>query len=239
MSKNLLDSLFKWHKELTIKDRSGNSVEINGKPVVVYQRVVGDFEISEARKQALSASRLLRQKLRDPDTPEHNALFPDFNEMDNETIINGIILAEAFSIRNEAEKTYKKPRKPVQPGSDADLEEQENYEVALEKYDDKVEKAIVERTKELIEQKKEELSSKSRQELIDIFTGALINSLCQTEMVRTFNEWCTYLGTYKNKTMTQRAFPSFAAFANSATQLKGQLIDSYLALEIGGKELKN
>jgi len=234
-----LETLFRWKGELRIKDSSGEPVIVDNKPLVLYQRVVGDADINEVRKQALKASAKLRKELRDASSDAHLALIPDYEELDDDTLRNMVVLADAVNLRTTALETTNRPPEPLEPDSDASLEEQEKYEAALREHATALEKAVKDKTQELMDERRAELEKLDRESLVDIFIKTVIDSLCRAEMMQTFNSWCAYLGTYKDKKMKKRAFDSYAAFDNAAAELKQQIISGYLSLEMSGEDLKN
>lgn len=233
-----LDDLFKWKKELTIKDGSGDNVLVKGKPVKVYQRVIGDADLSTARKKGLIASGKLRKELKRTDSDTHIAMLPDYNSLDESVLRSMTVLADAANIRTEAIETYNKPDEPKMP-DDPTLEEQEQYEVAMQEYMDAMDKSITKRMQEIMDQKTEALKQINKDELLERFLESLISSLCRNEMLRVFNSWCAFLGTYKDKSMKKHAFESYAAFDNATPELKEQIINSYITLDIGGEDIKN
>jgi len=234
-----LTKLFKWTSEITIVDGKGEPVMSGKTPLVLYLQVIGDADLSHARKQALKASKILRRELRDKESDNHAAMLPDYENLEEKALYNMIILAESLELRRAAMETAKRPKEPKKPKSDANLEQQEKYETALEDFDTKVTELINERTTELVEIRKNELKGRSKEELVTIFVESTIGSLCQAEMLRTFNSWCAYLGTFLDKKRTKRGFNSFKDYENAAPELKSQIVSGYFQLEMGGEDLKN
>lgn len=234
-----LENLFKWSRKLQIMDKEGNPVIVRTRPLILHQRIVGDSDLMLARKMALKASRKLRLELRDELSDSYLAMMPDYGGIGDEQLRNMVILAESTEIRTHAFDSAKKPRKPVTPGKEATLEMQEQYEADLEEYKELSDTALRDRINELIEARKKQLSKLSRREVEEIFIDSTVTSLCQTEFLRTFNSWCAYLGTYRDSNFTKRAFEDYTAFENAAVELKSQIIDGYVFLEISGEDLKN
>lgn len=234
-----LENLFRWTGELEIKDRYGKPVEVRSKPLVLYQRLIGDADITIARKSALKASRSLRRSLRDQESDTHAALVPDHEDMEINVLQNAIILADALDFRQRAQTEVEKPRKPTDLPDEPTLEERENYLTALEEYDKEVERLVGERFRLFVDTRQEELEKLDRESLVDLFLISIVDSLCRAEMLRIFNSWCAYLGTYSDKAMAKRAFKSYPGFDNAASELKEAIITNYMMLEIGGEDLKN
>jgi len=234
-----LSELFKWTGELTIKDRNGEPVIVRKRPLVLYQRVVGDNDLALARKMALKASRGLRKELRDETSSSHAAMIPDSESLSDEVLANMVILADSPEIRRLANAQADKPREPLEPKQEASLEVQEEYEVELEEYKLAVAKAVEDKLREIIDARSAELGKLSREELSTMFLESTIKSICQAEMLKVFNNWCAYLGTYRDSKHTTRAFSSYDEYANVSPELKTQILDGYLTLEINGADLKN
>ena len=235
-----LETLFKWTRELEILNTDGTPVLYKGNPFKLYQRVVGDADLNIARKEALRASRTLRKNLRKKGSDEAMTYLPDHNiDQDRDVLINMIIIAETLDLRRMADNKAVKPKEPKQPKSDASLEEQEEYEAAKEQWPKDVVAAINKEMDNIIDLRKEELGKKTNEELVKQLISNTIDSVCRTEMLRVFNSWCAYLGTYKNKAMTTRAFSSFEKFDNAAPDLKDQIISGYIELDMFGNDLKN
>jgi len=234
-----LDELFRWTGKLEIVDNKGEVVMADGSPLTVYLRIVGDSDLVMARKQALKASSVLRKALRDKESDSHLAMIPDYNALDDETLCRMILLSEALDIRTKAMATADKPKEPREPDSDATLEQQEEYEAAVDEHAKALDEAIQEKSKQLADVRMDDLKEMPREKLVDIFMTTVVDSLCRSEMLRVFNSWCAYLGTYKDKRMKSLAFSNYAAFDNAAPELKNQILDSYIGLELGGEDLKN
>lgn len=233
-----LDNLFKWQKELVIKDAKGEPYEVDDEALVLYQRIIGDADLSIARRAALRASRDMRKSLRDPDSDEYAAMLPEIDAMDDSALRNAVILTSAMDLRAQAENEAQKPKYPTEPPSDASLEAKEEYQHELDTYDERVEKAVEEQMDTVIERKRKELKKLKREKLVNMFTSSIIDNISRREMLDEFNSRCAYLGTYINKAMTERAFSNYESFENAATELREQVIDSYVQLEMSGLEIK-
>ena len=233
-----LQQLFRWTRELEILDGDGEVVVLNGKPLILYQRVIGDADLGVARKQGLKASKALRGNLRDKTTDEHIAMLPAYSDAPEQILRNMALYAEALDLRRRAMDMAEEPRKPVKLHSEATLEEQENYDTAMDKYYEDKEELITKKMKELTTAREAELQALSKEALVEQFLNSAINSICQRQMLDTFNSWCAYLGTYRGKRMKARAFNDYGSFDNSAPELKGQITAGYLSLEIGGESIK-
>jgi len=234
-----LETLFRWKGELHVKGKNDEPILVDGKPLVLYQRVVGDADIAVARTNALKASRKLRAELRDKKSDSYFALVPDYTSMDESVIQNAVLLAESMDFRRGAREGIQNPKVPKEPKSDASIEDQEKYMTALEDYNKEIEKRTSTLFNDIIDKRRKELTKLSRDQLEDLFVTSITDSLCRAEMLRIFNFWCAYLGTFSDEKMAKRAFRNYANFDNSSTELKNMIASNYMALEIGGEDLKN
>ena len=234
-----LSTLFRWTGELEVLGRDGEPVMSRNRPLILYQRIIGDADVTIARKHALKASRDLRRLLKDRKSDSYAALVPDYTEMDDTVLRNSVILSEALELRQRALDTIERPRKPLELTSDATLEDRENYLTETEEYDKMVDDLLNEKFEQLAKTRKEQLEQLDKDTLVDLFLVSIVESLCRAEMLRIFNTWCAYLGTYSNKQMNKRAFKSYHNFDNAASELKSLVIGGYMRLEIEGETLKN
>lgn len=232
-----LENLFKWQSSFEVKDENGKVVMDGDKPLTLYQRVVGDAELSEARKNALYASRKLRKELKNEASRDHAILLPDYEDMNKQELQNAIILTDSTQLRRRAEEQADLPKYPTKPKDDS-LEAQEEYQVAIDEYDDKRKEAIDKEVENLIKQRQESLKELTKDELQDLFIESVIRTMARSRMLEEFNKWCAYFGTYEDKAMNRRAFKSFETFDNAAPELKRQILDNYIDLEFSGGELK-
>jgi len=233
-----LQQLFRWTGELEILDGNNEVVVLNGKPLILYQRVIGDADLAIARKHGLKASKSLRGKLRDKTTDEHIAMLPSYEDAPDQVLRNMALYTEALDLRRRAMDLAEEPRKPVKLHSEATLEDQENYEAAMDKYYVDKEELVTEKMKELTTAREAELQTLGKEALVEQFLNSAINSICQRQMLDTFNSRCAYLGTYRGKRMKALAFNDYGSFDNSAPELKSQIIAGYLRLEVGGESIK-
>lgn len=243
MDTNILEGLFKWTHDFLMVDSMGEPITVEHPDtkeqvqVRVYQRIVGDAEVARARETALRASALKRTELRDPTSLDRLLLIPEFNRLEKDDLVALALLAEISDLRDQARRDLRFPY-PEEPKADATLEEQEEHTHSIDTYFERRDEAIKEKTQELIELRKKELDSFNRQRLEGIYEETIINNAVKEEMLVTFNEMITYLATYDDPEFKQHSFTSFSAFRNASTQVKRQLIEGYLQLEISGDDLK-
>lgn len=234
----VLDNLLKWEHTFTIKDSMGNDYkDSEGNPIVVYQRIVGDAEVDLARQTALRASAMKRRMLTDPSSLDRMTLIPDYELLDTDSLKGLIVLSELMDLREKATRELVFPF-PEPPKSSANLEEQEKYQEAIDKYFEEREDRLQKETDQLAKLRRKELNSYSRAELERNHEQVTINNVCREEMLSTFNEMVAYQGTYIDPKYTTRAFSSYNAFKAAASYLKRQVVEQYAKLEVSGQTLK-
>lgn len=235
----ILEGLFKYHHQFNVVDSTGEVYvdPATKEPIVVYQRIIGDAETNLCMQTALRASGLRRKQLSDPTSLDRLALIPDYSGLDKDTLIGLIILNEIPELRSKAKTEMVFPF-PEAPGSDATLEEQEQYQEAVDTYFERYEARLQEKVKELIEVRQLELGGMAKRRLAAVHEEVAINATCREEMMTVYTEMSAYLGTYADENHTKRAFSSFNSFRDASPVLKRQLVEQYVALETHANKLK-
>ncbi len=227
-----LSKLFRWHKKVEIKD---------GETVLdtVYIRLVGDTEFQEAKNAALKCSKALRIKLRNNESEEYQASFSDIESLTKEELCMGITFGEITDYRDEA--LMQVQEKEIPPLSDnPTLEEQENYEAAVEKRQTDRATALAKYIEKKSDERKGELMKiESIEELREMYRHAIINLRCSEEFTKVFREYQIFKGTFRDPDFKELAFDSFEEYTQCAPQLKNMLLTSYVNLELSGEDLKN
>jgi hypothetical protein len=239
MSTKDLAHLFRWSTKVDIKNREGNVVD------TLFIRLVGDVDYGQAQQYGLLESRKLRKRLRDENTVDNQALFLDLDEKTKDDLVVGILYSEMTSFRDAAvselgDELFRIPSLPDNPT----LEDREKYQEKEEKLaEEKTKKlqALMEKKSEERRIKLNELAEKENgvEELRKLFVDSSINFRCLDEYSRAFREYCVFAGTYKDSKFTEKAFDNFEQFRNASSNLKRQIIDAYLELELSGEQLKN
>lgn len=226
-----IEELFRWNGTVEIKDTEGNVVE------TLYQRVVGDADIQRARLEALKASKLMRKALKDPTSDEAIIHLPLEDDFTKEELITLILFNKYYSFQNKAEKKVEE-KKVKEPKSDASLEEQENYidniEKAKQDYKDKVDETVRQQSEAF----EAELREKSDKELYDLWIKENIELICRGEMIKVFDEYATYFGTFSDEDFKNRRFETVEDFKDLAPRIKNQLMTNYKNLELGLIDVK-
>jgi hypothetical protein len=217
----------------------GNKFTLNyiGKSQDIYIRVVGDADLNRCRIFALRKSAEQRRKLLDYNSDERMALIADYQAVTKENLTNALILYSKEEYTSEAidNVNIKQPKELL---SDATLEQQELYQKEVDEYPQKREKAILDYISKKFESKKKELDALSKRELYDRFSVAAINESCRNEFLRAYRSMCAFFGTYKDSEYKDRLFSSYDEFDNLPTQVKAQVIEDYISLEIEMSNLK-
>lgn len=212
-------------------------LEINGQTIKIYMRLVGDAELNQARIAALRESANLRKKLKDRNSDESQAYFPDLTAVTKEELINALLSAKYSEIVKSV-MDEKKIVLPPEPPSDADLETQEEYQKEVDNFDAKREKEIIEEVNNRLVKLQKEYESFSKEQLEDEYLSTSINQLCEYAMIQKFKNACTYFGTFKDSQYKRRMFNSLEEFENLPTKVKEAFNEFYSHLDIHEVELK-
>ena len=233
-----LEGLFKWSHDWLMLGLNGQPLETEeGKEVRVYQRVIGDADLQLARETALRAAALQRKKLEEDSSLDRASLVPNYTYMDKGEITALIILTELHEIRRKADRELVFPY-PEPPSSSATLEEQEQYQEAIDTYFERREKELKELIQDKVEMRKKELRKLSKDQLRVVHETAAIESSCRDVFLSILNEFMAYRGTFLDPEFIKRAYPSFNAFRNASPIAKRQIIANYANLELKGDQLK-
>lgn len=233
IEKNDVDitKLFLWEGEVDIVDQHQNEV---GK---VYMRLVGDKDLNKSRVYSLRKSAELRNKLHTEGSDEHTAFIKGITLNSKESLVAGVKLLEMADLSNDARRNAL-VKFPVEPDSDASLEEQEKYQKKVDEFPDKFSELVAKELEKLLKSEDKRLDKLSDKELQDLYQALTINYVCQEEMGRAFSDMCIFKGTYKDKEYKKKLFTTFTKYENIATEVRDQLREGYTQLELGMSELK-
>ena len=197
MDEHILEGLFRWSHSFVVKDAFGEEVMNveTGEPFVLYQRVIGDAELDMARSTALRASALKRRQLSDPTSLDRLTLIPDYSKIDKDGLIALITIYELPDIRSEASRTLAFPF-PEPPKSTATLEEQEEYQEAVDTYFERREEKLQNEVSEQISIRKKALGQRNKAYLRRLYEETAIDAACRDVFLSNINEMMAYLGTY-------------------------------------------
>lgn len=226
-----IEELFRWRGKVEIKDNEGNVVE------TLYQRVVGDADIQRARLAALKASKLKRRALKDKTSDDALIDLPFEDDYTHEELVTLIIFSKYSTFRQNAEFNIEE-KKVKEPKSEATLEEQEEYITKVEEAKKEYEEKVNNRIKEQGEKLEAELKEKTVEELFDMYMKEHIDIICRLEMIKVFDEYATFFGTYGDEKFKERRFTTIEAFRDLSPRVKNQLLQNYKDLEMNLSDVK-
>lgn len=226
-----LSKLFLWNKEIEIRDDGGNIVK------VVWMRLVGDADLNRARVISLRESAKMRESLKTENSDEYIAYVAPLKFTSKENIIAGIKLLNMSDYMDEA-RTSVIIKFPVEPNSDASLEDQEKYQKTIDDFPIKWEKDLDKEIRKIDKRESTRLEEMDEEALKKEYVDRLINYICMTTMNDTFHSYCTFYGTYEDSKFRRRAFRSYDDYSNISSKVKKILEDAYKEVEIPVIELK-
>ena len=200
-------------------------------------RLLGDADINRARVAALRKSAELRKKLKDTDSDERLAFIKDIDDIDMETLIAVVIV---FSMRSLTEKILPKLKikVPTSPRTDAKTEAHEKYQSDIDSYPDRRQAEIKELLNKEVDKLKKDLLKTPKEEVYDKYVATMIDEMCEQELLREFKSQCCYLGSYKNRDLSEKLFTNYEEFSNLDSDLKQQFLREYSEMELHGDDLK-
>ena len=232
IEKNDVDvsKLFKYGTSVELENNLGNTITL-------YVRLAGDADVNRSRTYALRRSMDLRRKLKEPESDERLAYIPYFFEAAQDNLIETFLSYRLKYYTNEVIKNLDMTL-PVEPRSDAPLEEHETYQLLVDDWPKvralKIEAGIL----SLADKERERLKKLSKDEVFEELERTIIAELCEQELYTAFREMTTYLGTYKNEDYKIKAFDSVEDFQNLPAEIKNKLMDAYISIDIGLEDLK-
>jgi len=225
-----ISSLFYYRKPVVVIGK-------DAEPVTFYMRLVGDAELQRARVKALRDSRKLRDALKDPKSDEHLAYIPDVTDLDSKQLVEVILLSLLKEISADVIKEVEIPF-PVELESEASLEEQEEYQKAVDEYPKKRENLVREEIVHRASEAKKELLEKDIKTLRKDYLVGIRNEMCEVELTRSFYDHIVFFSLYKDSEYKTPLMENFEEFQNLPAEIKDQLLKEYRSLELGMDELK-
>jgi len=225
-----ISKLFEWSKPYVIKSNKGKDIK-------VHVRLIGDADMNKARVFSLRRSAELREKLRTTGSDERVAFIPTMDSQNKEKIIEICAVLHMREITQDAIREVRIPL-PTEPPSDSSTERREKYQQEVDDYPKKRELLVTEYIQKAVQNKKTQLTSLTDEQLSREYENAMINELCEQEVLRKFREYCIYCGTYKDSKFTRKFFSEFDEFDNLPTSTKDEFISFYTLLELDVSQLK-
>lgn len=224
-----ISPLFSWSRAFEIVSEDSTTP--------VYMRLLGDADINRARVASLRRSADLRKKLKDLNSDERVIYIKDIDDLETDSLISVIIV---FSMRDisQAASSKLKIKIPKAPRSDAKTEAHEKYQLEIDAYPEKRRSELKGLIEKEITLMKKELDSQDKAVLYKKYVAVMIDELCEQELLKSYKEWCAYLGSYKDESLKQKLFSSFEEFSNLDSRLKDQFMREYSSMELYGDNLK-
>ncbi len=226
-----LKSLFLWKKPLCIKDHKEEEVG------VVYQRVVNDVDQEKARLTAIRKSREMRKLLKDENSDEYAAMSEGIESYTKEQRISVILLGKFPDLHRKAQEQARTSM-PNPPSGDS-MEKTEEYEAAVDEFQEKYNKEVMSIVEKLTESEKSKLEGLTEEELRGVVFSTFIDQICQNTASVLMSEHLAFLATYEDENCKQRYFNDFSDFEELAPQVKDQLVKGYRELSIPPEQIKN
>ena len=221
--------LFTWSKEFEVVS--------DGKVTPVFMRLLGDADMNRARVAALRKSAELRRKLKDLDSDERLAFIKDIDDINIDVLVAVIIV---YSMKDLSDKATQKLtiKLPKAPRSDAKTSTHEKYQEEIDSYPDRRQEELKELLNKEVESLKEILMLEPKEVLYKKYVNTMIEELCEQELLKEFRAQCSYLGSFKNRELTERLFSNYEEFSNLQPDLKQQFLNEYSSMELQGDDLK-
>lgn len=226
----LLDKLFNWKRETNI-------VQNDEVVTTVFQKIIGDFDLQSARKTSLRYAREARKVISNPESDEYIIYIEPLDSLGREDKILLCLSEELSEISRKVDSSLYLPE-PPEPEPDDSPEKFEEAQELDDTYEERRKKLLSTKLTEEITQREAELEKLSDEQITDALRQARINSYCDGVLRTKFIECCTYFGTFVDKNYKQRVYASFDDFLNLPENLKQQLIQGYLSLEMNAVNLK-
>ena len=234
-----LTDLFLYKKEIEIMNPATR------KPVKkVWVRILGDFDLNRAYKEARIASATKRAALRNPDSADYKDEVLGVSELPRDEQIELIKTARISGFIAQAQSTVERPDLPeleeiaVDPDAAGleDLEKLDSEEKEGDKsYSTKLQEFVDTKTLELMG----ELTILSDEELLKITQFEVSNIVPFSVFIEELNNYKGFLGTFQDKPCKIREFNDIEEYKNLPKAIKDQIVGAINELEITGEEIKN
>jgi hypothetical protein len=210
----------------------------------VWVRILGDFDLNRAYKQARVASATKRAVLRDPESDDYKDEVLGIVDLPQEDLIDLIKTARTSNFIAEAQSAVERPELPeleeiaVDPDA-AKLEDLEN----LDKVEVTVEKTYQNKMQEYVDTKLIELSSTlasmSSEEILNLAQAEVSNIVPFSIFIEELNNYKAFYGTFQDKLCKIREFETIEEFKNLPKAIKDQIGSAISQLEVTGEDVKN
>lgn len=226
-----LSKLFAYKSKLLV------TIPGTDKEVTLYQRIIGDEFVNRARIYALRRSGELRENLRNPFWTDRIAYIPNLDKRKKDEIMDLIL---ALSITDITQKTLNKVQIPIpkEPGNDATLKEQEDYQKKIDAYPELYTNEVQKKVEAELASRRKVLNKYVKADLKEFYEDAMINQYTSELFVKSYKEMTTFFGTFVDEDYTVPAYKTFEDFQNTPQALKEALMENYERMETESSELK-
>lgn len=236
--------LLRWRESFVLKDEDDKDIIVDGKPVKIYMRVVGDQDLQDSYKAARILSADKRRALRDETSLEFKDQVLPIREASREECVELIKVARSQNLQSEAYANTVRPDdvKLDEIAIDPDaptLEEQERLDAANEKNVKDFEAALTEYVTTKTAELEQELAVLSIEDLRVIAEAEVSNITSLSLFLQEVLDHKIVAACYTNSALTDKAFDSVAEYRQSAPIIKKQISEAYMKLEAGTEEIKN
>jgi hypothetical protein len=242
-----LASLLRWKRKVELKDEHNNPIlDENGSPVIVWVRLLGDFDLQEAYKRSRVESSKMRELLRTPESPEYKDQVEPLFEADEEQCKEIIRAAKGANWTADAYSVVERPNLiemseiAIDPDAPT-LEEQEKLDKQNEELDVKYKKDVEDYIDTKSKELEAELSVLNLEELREKAKFEVSNVMPLSTFVVSLNDEKVWRSVYVDEGCKERGFSNIGEFREASPIIREQLIKAYINLESGVsvEELKN
>lgn len=241
----VISNLLRWKDSVTLKNEKGAPIlGKDGKPVVVWVRIITDKDLEEAFKKARIASARMRAKLLDEQSDEYQALIAPFDDADRDACYEMSLAGMGAGWISEALSTVVRPDLPkldeIARDPDAPtLEEQERLDALIADVETKYQADI----EEFVQTKQTEAKT-----MLDAFNDEQIREQAKISVLVTLPlevflselaEQKVWRAVFTDEACTVRGFSDVEDYRSSVTVIKEQIRAKYDELEEGHSDLKN
>ncbi len=224
MSSELLAKLFKWKKHIQYED------------IDFYLRIVGDQTVEDTRQASLIESRKVRRAMRDPNSNEYLVHIDPMKDLDDDELKSAIIFQAARDVFRDYTATT--PKRVIPPlKTNPTLEEQEQYQQALEDRDKDYIEEVQQHVEKWRQRFMEGLDKVPREVLERQYTKYKTDRISEEVFNRTFEDYIVASSIYKDPEYKQRAF-TFEEFCSLPNDVKMVFKEAYGTIMLEPDELK-
>lgn len=239
-----ISDLLKWRTAVTLLHDDKPILDEDGKEVKVWVRIVGDHDLQEAYRVGRVASRKIRTKLQDPESVDYAESVEPLNEATQDECLEIIRSARASNLYSEALSSVVRPDEvkieeiAIDPDAPS-LEEMERLDAENLKIDEEYIKALEDYQEARRTQIEHDLSKLTLEELREVAKGEVATVVALTTFLTEVQDQKIWRSVYTDNVCKTRAFNDVEDYRSTASEIKAQILDTYLKLEQNPEQLKN